>query len=268
MDRSSAGHRRHDESLVVRLFGGDVSEPERERALALVADCDACAALFADLGAIASATAALPVSPRPRDFTLCADDAELLRPTTRRGLARLAGLGRVRSLGGSLVALGLAGFIVVAGVSAIAPPARDTVASAPGPAYAAGLQGEGQRSAATNSPGSSASSQKAPTMPQAVASGRADVTKDTSSSPGSGRVVLGPSGSGFSPNAVGTTNLPGNISAQATAPPDGLLRDAAGGSGQSGIDWRLPVVAGSVAFLFLGLMLLILPRRMPRRPAR
>ncbi len=88
---AAANHATHDELLIARLYGDDVDSRERALALELVAGCDECAALYADLGAIATATAALPVQRRPRDFALTEDDAARLRP--RRGLrARLLGI--------------------------------------------------------------------------------------------------------------------------------------------------------------------------------
>src|ERR1035437_9593595 len=76
MDRTPAAtHAGHDEMLIVRLYGGDVDESERARALDLMVDCRECANLFADLGAIAEASAAMPVPPRPRDFALTDKDA-------------------------------------------------------------------------------------------------------------------------------------------------------------------------------------------------
>ena len=79
MDRTPlAAHAAHDELLIARLFGGDVSDVERASALDLMGECDECAALFVDLGDIAAATEALPVPARPRDFSLTAADAARL----------------------------------------------------------------------------------------------------------------------------------------------------------------------------------------------
>ena len=79
----ATAHANHDESLVVRLYGNDVDSEERSRALDLLAGCEECAALFADLGQIASATAALPVPERPRDFMLT--PAAPVRQCTAKG---------------------------------------------------------------------------------------------------------------------------------------------------------------------------------------
>jgi hypothetical protein len=118
MDRTTATHSNHDEFLIVRLFGGDVDDRERERALDLLGECEDCAALFADLGATADATAALPVPARPRDFTLTEVDATRLR-RQRRGLGFLSALRRTRALGGSLVAIGLVGILATASLSTL-----------------------------------------------------------------------------------------------------------------------------------------------------
>ena len=113
MDRTTATHSKHDELLIVRLFGGDVDAPERARALDLLDGCEDCAALFAELGATADATAALPVPARPRDFILTEADAVRLR-RGRRGIGFLSLLRRTRAIGGSLVAIGLVGIVATA----------------------------------------------------------------------------------------------------------------------------------------------------------
>src|ERR1035437_6272559 len=113
MDRTAATHSNHDELLIVRLFGGDVDDRERARAIDLLGECEDCAALFADLGATADATAALPVPARPRDFTLTEADAARLRKA-RRGIGFLSALRRTRAIGGSLVAIGLVGIVATA----------------------------------------------------------------------------------------------------------------------------------------------------------
>src|ERR1035437_4671028 len=100
MDRTTATHSKHDELLIVRLFGGDVNAPERARALELLGECEDCAALFADLGVTADATAALPVPARPRDFTLTEADAARLHREPR-GIGFLSALRRTRAIGGS-----------------------------------------------------------------------------------------------------------------------------------------------------------------------
>ena len=106
----SRAHSGHDELLIARLFGDDVDESERARALDQMADCPDCAALFADLGChrrrdgshARSAAAARLHSDRGRRRAGCA--------------GRKVAVGRPcsdlrRSLGGALAALGLVGLV-------------------------------------------------------------------------------------------------------------------------------------------------------------
>jgi len=86
MDRTAATHATHDELLLARLYGGDVDEKERRRALDQIASCQDCANVFADLGSIAVATAALPTPPDRAT-------SRLPRPTPR-GWAGEASVGR------------------------------------------------------------------------------------------------------------------------------------------------------------------------------
>jgi hypothetical protein len=111
-----AAHAAHDELLIARLFGGDVSDVEREHALELMGECGECAALFADLGDIADATEALPVPARPRDFSLTQTDVARLS-RRRWGRPIFVRTGLRRSLGGSLAALGVVGLMLTATTS-------------------------------------------------------------------------------------------------------------------------------------------------------
>jgi hypothetical protein len=110
-------HRDHDRFLVASLLDPDVPAESRSRAEALVASCPACAELLADLRAIAAATAALPVRPRPRDFRLSPETAARLRPGGWRRLVAALGaprLGVLRPMGAALATLGLAGLLLTA----------------------------------------------------------------------------------------------------------------------------------------------------------
>lgn len=131
MDRTSpanrTGHAGHDELLIARLFGGDVDEGERARAIDLMTDCRECATLFADLGAIAEATAAMPVPARARDFRLTEADAARLSRKRRR-LPAIFGPGLRRSLGGSLAALGMVGVILTGAVTLFGGSAGSSLA--------------------------------------------------------------------------------------------------------------------------------------------
>jgi hypothetical protein len=126
-------HDRHDLELVARLAAGDLGPGETATARALLAACGACAALEADLRAIATATrelgsaavraataASAGSAVAPRDFRLSAADAARLR---RRGLLGRPGVSAwpahtARGVGGALATLGLVGLLVSAGMPA------------------------------------------------------------------------------------------------------------------------------------------------------
>jgi hypothetical protein len=117
-------HAGHDELLIARLFDGDVTEADRSLALESMADCPECASLFADFGAIAEATAALPIPTRPRDFSLTAADAARLGKPAR-GRWPVFRMGLRRSLGSSMAALGIVG-VILAGASSVLSNASTT----------------------------------------------------------------------------------------------------------------------------------------------
>lgn len=126
-------HDRHDLELVARLAAGDRGPGEAVAARDLLAACDACASLAADLRAIATATrevgsaavraasvASAGSAVAPRDFRLTVADAARLR---RRGFLGRAGrsawpAGLARGIGGALAILGLVGLVVSAGLPA------------------------------------------------------------------------------------------------------------------------------------------------------
>ncbi len=144
-------HATHDPLLVAALAAGDAAGAELEAASALVAGCDACAALHRDLRLIAAALPAMPAPHRSRDFRLTAGQAASLRPTGwRRLLAPFAGprFAFAAPLGSGLAALGLAGLLLAGnglppgGATAGAgsesgPVTASAAAAAPVPARAA-----------------------------------------------------------------------------------------------------------------------------------
>ena len=138
-------HVRHDLELVARLAAGDLGSGEEVAARDLLATCDACAVLAADLRAIATATrelgsaavraasAASVVSGSsalaPRDFRLTAADAARLR---RGGFVARSAVSAwpaalARGIGGALATLGLVGLLVSSGL----PGLSGGTASAP-----------------------------------------------------------------------------------------------------------------------------------------
>ena len=109
-------HQRHDELLVAQFAMGDsLPEANRSEAQRMLATCGACAALAADLRAVAGAVAREPVPPRRRDFRLASEQAERLRGNALSRLLRRSSLPRSRALGpaaAGVFSVGLA-FVVV-----------------------------------------------------------------------------------------------------------------------------------------------------------
>lgn len=263
-------HAAHDETLIVRLFGGDVDERERARATALVADCDDCAALFADLGAMADATASLPVPVRPRDFALTEEDAARLRPHRGRW-ARIPVFGRARSLGGALVALGFSGLLVTSALSMLgsntaqpalnddaqrqavavgtAAPAGDAV-SLPGAVPAATVVGP-KAAASTGSVGAGATN--------GVETAAATPTPAPATAPSP--AAFGPVSSDSHELAVvSATPAPsGENVAGALTPTTPFAVPAGSTGGESGPDVRLLALGVSGALLAFGFIVLLVP---------
>jgi hypothetical protein len=121
-------HDAHDLEFVARAAAGDLAAGEEITAHERLAACETCAALAADLRAIAAATRKLgPAATRaastaaPRDFRLTEADAARLRrrgfPGAGGGLAWTAR--QARGFGGALATLGLVGLLVAAGLPAL-----------------------------------------------------------------------------------------------------------------------------------------------------
>ncbi len=213
MDRT-ATHSNHDELLIVRLFGGDVDDPERARALDQLTECEDCATLFADLRATADATASLPIPTRPRDFILTEADAARLR-RARRGLGLLSALRRTRAIGGALVAIGLVGIVATSSLTILGRTAgtfgahevttrSDSQLSAATAAQMATSEPVAMGAVAVSSAGPASSAMNA-AVPKAPASlqGDLDVASATSPAPAAqfGAVDTGSAGNGAgSPN--------------------------------------------------------------------
>jgi anti-sigma factor RsiW len=99
-DDRAADHAHHDPELIAALLDRDTTATERSSAEARLASCPACAALHADLIALAQAARTLPPPVRSRDFMLTAADAARLTavPAGEPGVAaaRLTGVMTVR----------------------------------------------------------------------------------------------------------------------------------------------------------------------------
>jgi hypothetical protein len=256
MSRSAADHAAHDELLIARLYGGDVDDRERARALELVAGCEECAALYADVGAIADATAALPVPARPRDFTLTEGDAARLRPR-RSFRGRLLGLGRRRSFGGALVALGFSGLVLMSALSifgTVGTSASLDAGAAQEQRAAAAATAAPVPAPADNNFGANATAAAAATAIPAKApetEAAASAAFYDGATPGAPAVAGGGTSNAWAPSA------PPAVPAAATI-------------SQSGWDGREIVLGGSTAALALGMLFLLGPaiRRRLRGGAR
>jgi anti-sigma factor RsiW len=271
MDRTApATHAGHDELLIVRFYGDDVDDAERALALDLMADCRECAELFADLGAIAAASEALPVPPRPRDFTLNAKDAARLRSKWRSRRPANLGAGLRRSLGGSLAALGLVGVLMTGAVSLLG--GASSVSTFAGNRALTDTQG----SAPEVANGAAATPPRAPDLAVAspASASMAPVTAPLATS-------VGDTTSGSATGKNATAQSPIVVPAPSTdfqlgpALPGSVPADGGGSSGnqtsssnepsQSGIDALLVWLIGFGALFALGIAILVLPRILRRR---
>ncbi len=268
----AASHAAHDELLIARLYGDDVDDRERVLALDLLAGCDECAALYADLGSIAKATTDLPVQTRSRDFSLTLEDAVRLRPH-RRGGPRLPAFGRRRSFGGALVALGISGLVLTSAVSMLGTVATSpTLTSAernaaPQAVDAASPDSYSQGGVALASSGATAA--PAPTeAPDKVAgtAGPAAISSPADASP----PTLGPVASNALDQSApsGGPAVAGGVNSTQSTPGEPPGETLTSTASQPGPDGRLLVLAGSAVVITLGLAVLLLPavrRRLTRR---
>ena len=274
MDRTaSAAHSSHDELLIARLFGGDVDETERAQALDLMADCPECAALFADLGAIADANTAMPIPPRPRDFTLIAADASRLR-RKRHVWSPIFGAGLRRSLGSSLAAIGLAGALLTGVASFLGGSMIATSGT-----LMADQGAQAPVAAAAATPAAAATAAGGAPRPGAIGAAPSDATAAPVLGPGANPVPAASAPDGGNPAALPTAE-PTTASGQQFngASPIALFGGENGASGtksattegaasQSGMDARLLWLAGFGALFAIGLTIALLPR-LPRGRGR
>jgi anti-sigma factor RsiW len=266
-------HAGHDELLIARLFGGDVDQTERAQAVDLMAGCPECAALFADLGALVDANAAMPIPPRPRDFTLTAADAARLRRKPHFW-SPIFGAGLRRSLGSSLAALGLAGALLtgvasVLGGSATSAPIELT----------ADQNAQAPVAAAAASPASGATTAGGEPRPGAIGAGPSGSTAAPALGPAASPVPAASGREAGNPGAPPPAESSASTDMQLNAAsPIAFAGGENGTSGtksattngavsQSGMDARLLWLGGFVALFGIGLAIALLPR-LPRRRGR
>jgi hypothetical protein len=297
-------HAAHDELLLARLYGDDVNAAEREAALDQMASCESCADFFADLGSIAAAVAAMPVPTRPRDFELTAADAARLRRVGLLGSAVSGLVARTRALGRAMVAVGVAGVVVIGVVSALSPSIGSTsgttaydsahgtegqLAAAPvtngsSPNYPVTIGPDARGSAGTKSGDQSASGSVTPPIalatsaPSIAALLSQPVPADASpaATSAASAVAAGPTardgiaGGVFSPAASGCTGPGacegGPVVSEPT--PSGQPFRPQTETGSNGPDLRLAGLVGFAGLLVLGLLLVLWTRSVARKAGR
>jgi hypothetical protein len=180
-----SAHANHDVQLIAAALDRDVTEEVRGASARLVADCDECARLDADLRLIGAGLEALPRSlPVARDYRLTAEQARSLRSGGWRrilGVFGPAGMPSVRPLATALTTLGLAGLLFTAVLpgaflgSGASPagqaPAVLSNGNASGTGGAGAEQGSGPKAGASapgNVPAPGASAATAVTPPSGV----------------------------------------------------------------------------------------------------
>jgi hypothetical protein len=264
-DGQAVIHGTHDTLLVASLADHSLPDGERTAAEALIASCRDCADLHADLVALRAATLAMPTPPRPRDYTLTADEASRLQPRGWRRLVSAFGTTRdafSRPLAVGLTTLGLAGLLVASLPSILtggATSATGSLSGAEGPAPAAApYPPPGTNAEAANGSG-------APAVPAAAApSGAKSVDAGgPTASPGLVAVPGSSPGGAFGIsqqdlNSFGPARSSGDTAgmAGAASPTPGRLAglDSSGQQAEAAAQFAVPpLVAVSVAFLLVGL---------------
>ena len=255
--RIGPDHADHDLLLIAAHVAGDASPDEADQAATLLATCGECRQVASDLAAITSASRALPVPRRARDFQVTPEQAARLRHRSigdRIAAALLASRGPARALPAALMTIGLAALLVstVPGVPGVgAPQSRDlreqvftSPTAAPTDDSRTGAESVGAPDAAKNPSGTSGAPQLAP---PAVTDGRTNVTAGSGSTPA-------PDDQGAAP-----VPQPTSSAAPVTAPADQSARTG-------GVQWPSPLHVVAFVSLLAGLLLLIL-RRGPRPTA-
>lgn len=296
MHQSLSHHATHDELLLARLYGDDVDQTERAAALDQMASCAECADFFADLSSISTALVALPVPPRRRDFSLTEADAARLR---RRGTGwSVPGLiARTRLLGRAMVAVGVAGVLVIGTATAFLPAGAGggadhyngrsgelNAAAAPvagSPAYAAGSAAQGSGKSASQGALDAATSVAAASMAPTVAALQSQAVAAASPAATAGATAAPPAPTGGTTTAVGSAPMsaPQPVASGGTAGlaalPGATPRPADSGAGSTATtlvaaptDLRALALAGFAGLLLLGVLLLGSNRIASRRATR
>jgi hypothetical protein len=120
---SASPHAAHDQTLIAAMAARtpDLTDAQTTAAHDLLASCDACTTLLADLVALQTALPTTSTPARPRDFSLTPADAERLSRGGWRRFLGLVGSARdnvTRPLAFGFTSLGVAG-LLLAGLSTL-----------------------------------------------------------------------------------------------------------------------------------------------------
>ena len=287
----AVAHAGHDLLLIAAHAAGDTAGTEAARARELIAGCDECRDLAADLAALRTASRQLPPPQRSRDFRLSPETAARLRSRSpwRRVVEGITGPhGFGRPLAATLMTLGLAGLMISAtplgAPFAGAPAARENAERALGPSDA----GSGFSGGSAPDAGAPSGAPGGPlTQDTAASSGTTDPTKGAQGAPGASAspaippaaIVAAPSSTAGQDATPGSANVgpgqeptTGADGSRAPANPGALAanggtdgaRDPAGTPGGWGGPSPLDLL--SAAFLLAGLGILVARRRASSRP--
>jgi len=143
---TSTEHAIHDLTLVAAMSAREhgLAPGELAQAKALLASCDACADLLAELTSIAAAVPTAAIPGRPRSFTLTTADAERLRPAGWRRFFKAIGSARdgiTFPIAMGLTTLGMAGLLVATIPTLGGSSPIDTMSGAGAPSAAAAAPG-------------------------------------------------------------------------------------------------------------------------------
>lgn len=253
---NTSDHARHDATLIAGHAAGDLTDTERARADALLAECAPCSELRRDLVAIAAATRSVPApATRTRDLRLAPEQAERLRRGSwlRTILRPFSAAGSpIRPMATAFTSLGAVGLVV--GI---------TLSSGPQAAGGTALSGQERdisqataAAAASAAPGHEAYVDSATLAPVALSSGdgmyaqggsmrpvRTSLEISRSAAPGAFQpasteeVVVGAANQGGKPRNGAPTGDTDDLAARLVSQPPN------------------PLIAGSMALLGIGLLL-------------
>ena len=227
-------HATHDQLLIARFVGGDVSEVEADAARERLSACADCRLLASDLLAISRATSELPAPIRTRDFRISPEVAARLRRSGLRSwLSRLAGgldgasgrLVPLQRLAAATVAIGLVMAVVtspvgIPGFSSGGTALRTVGQAVSGPEGAASAAG----AVPTAAPAAAAAPAASAAGPAAMAAAPASAAPAFAAPASAGPAAVAPPPAASAPPLLGAAGL---------ASPPGTRPSAAASAGQA-----------------------------------